>query len=59
MKKDILSLGKQIWMKKSMIIIEQKYSLEIAGNIIDTSENFYQQRGKAGDSQRDWKRKMD
>ena len=59
MKKDILSLGKQIWMKKSMIIIEQKYSLEIAVNIIDTSENFYQQRVKAGDSQRDWKRKID
>ena len=46
-------------MKESMIIIEQKYSLEIAGNRIDTSENFYQLRGKDGDNQRDWKRKMD
>ena len=53
MKEDILSLGKQIQNEKSMIIIEQKYSLEIAGNRIDTSENFYQQRGKAGDNQRD------
>lgn len=31
-KKDILDLGKQIESEKNMIIIERKYSLEIAGN---------------------------
>lgn len=53
MKKGIFSLGKQTQNEKSMAIIEQKNSLEKAGNRIDTSENLYQQRGKAGDNQRE------
>lgn len=42
MKRDILDLVKQIENEKTMVIIEQKYSLEIAGSRIDISETLYQ-----------------